>query len=92
MTLYLIDAWSDDVYSITGSASGTTSNGNTFSSVITSPVIRKMLIGCRRHFVQGKLEHTPGGKATRYIDFGNGACDDQATVIINGNTYTINLP
>ena len=84
--------WSDDVYSITGSASGTTSNGNTFSSVITSPLIRKMLIGCRRHFVQGKLEHTPGGKATRYIDFGNGACDDQATVTINGNTYTINLP
>lgn len=85
-------AWSDDMYSITGTASGTTSNSNTFSSVITSPLIRNMSIGCRKHFVQGVLEHTPGGKATRTIDYGNGACDDQATVTINGNTYTITLP
>ena len=84
--------WSDDVYSITGSANGTTANGNTFSSVITSPLIRNMAFGCRRHFTQGTLEHTPSGKATRYINFGNGACDDQATVTINGNTYNITLP
>jgi hypothetical protein len=84
--------WNDDIYSITGTASGSTSNGNTFSSNITSPLIRNMAFGCRRHFTQGTLEHTPGGKATRYIDFGNGSCDDQATVTINGNTYTITLP
>lgn len=84
--------WNDDIYSITGSASGSTSNGNSFSSNITSPLIRNMAFGCRRHFTQGTLEHTPGGKATRYIDFGNGSCDDQATVTINGNTYTITLP
>lgn len=84
--------WSDDVYSITGSANGTTSNGNSFSSVITSPLIRNMAFGCRRHFTQGNLEHTPSGKATRYINFGNGTCDDQATVTINGNTYNITLP
>lgn len=84
--------WSDDTYSITGSASGTTANGNSFSSVITSPLIRNMAVGCRRHFTAGVLEHTPGGKATRIIDFGNGSCDDQATVTINGNVYTITLP
>lgn len=84
--------WSDDIYSITGNASGTTANGNTFSSVITTPLVRNMAQGCRRHFVSGVLEHTPGGKATRYIDFGNGACDDQATVTINGNVYNITLP
>lgn len=84
--------WSDDMYSITGSASGTTANGNSFNSVITSPLVRNMALGCRRHFVSGVLEHTPGGKATRYIDFGNGACDDQATVTINGNVYNITLP
>ncbi|MDF2448269.1 MAG: hypothetical protein K0R26_773 [Bacteroidota bacterium] len=84
--------WNDDIYSITGSASGTTSNGNSFNSIISSPLIRKMSFGCRRHFTQGVLEHTPGGKATRYIDFGNGTCDDQATVTINGNTYIITLP
>ncbi|MDF2451118.1 MAG: hypothetical protein K0S26_622 [Bacteroidota bacterium] len=84
--------WNDDIYSITGTASGSTSNGNSFTSNITSPLIRNMSFGCRRHFTQGTLEHTPGGKATRYIDFGNGTCDDQATVTINGNTYTITLP
>ncbi len=85
-------SWADDIYSITGSANGTTASGGSFTSVITSPLIRNMAFGCRRHFTQGKLEHTPGGKATRYIDFGNGACDDQATVTINGTTYNITLP
>ena len=85
-------AWSDDMYSITGSANGTTANGNSFTSVITSPLIRNMAAGCRRHFTQGTLEHTPSGKATKYIDYGNGTCDDQATVTINGTTYTITLP
>jgi hypothetical protein len=85
-------AWSDDIYSITGTANGTTSNSNSFTSIITSPLIRNMAIGCRKHFTQGVLEHTPSGKATRIIDYGNGACDDQATVTISGNTYTITLP
>jgi len=85
-------AWSDDIYSITGTANGTTSNSNSFTSIITSPLIRNMAIGCRKHFTQGVLEHTPSGKATRTIDYGNGACDDQATVTINGNTYNITLP
>ena len=84
--------WSDDIYSITGSASGTSASGNSFSSIITSPLIRNMSLACRKHFIQGVLEHTPNGKATRIINFGNGACDDQATVTINGNTYTITLP
>jgi hypothetical protein len=84
--------WSDDVYSITGNASGTNANGHTFTSVITTPLVRNMAIGCRKHFVSGVLEHTPAGKATRYIDYGSGACDDQATVTINGTSYTITLP
>lgn len=84
--------WNDDIYWITGNASGTTANGNSFTSTITTKLVRNMALGCRKHFVSGVLEHTPSGKATRYIDFGNGACDDQATVTINGNTYTITLP
>ncbi len=84
--------WSDDSYSITGNASGIASNGNTFSSVITLPLVRNMSFACRRHFISGILEHTPGGKATRVINFGSGACDDQATVTINGVVYNITLP
>jgi hypothetical protein len=86
--------WSDDKYSITGSANGTNANGRSYTSVITSgkPLIRDMSLGCRKHFVSGELQHTPQGKPTRIIDYGNGTCDDKATVTINNNTYTITLP
>ncbi len=80
--------WSDDVYLITGSASGTNAHGNTFTAQITIPLRRE--IGCH-HFVSGRFDLTPTGKATRTIDFGNGACDDQATVTINGNVFNITL-
>jgi len=83
--------WNDDMYSITGSANGTNANGNTFTVQITSPLIRNMALGCRRHFVQGTFELTPQNKPTRTVDFGSGACDDLATVTINNNTYTIHL-
>ncbi len=86
--------WIDDKYSITGNASGTNANGRSFTSAITSgkPLIRDMSIGCRKHFISGEIQHTPQGKPTRIIDFGNGTCDDQATVTINSATYTITLP
>ncbi|MES2131344.1 MAG: hypothetical protein V4506_03285 [Bacteroidota bacterium] len=84
--------WQDDMYSITGSASGTTASGGSFQSNITNPLIRNMSNGCRRYFTAGTIAHTPSGKATRYIDYGNGTCDNQATVTINGNTYPITLP
>ncbi len=83
--------WSDDMYSVTGSASGTGSDGHTFTANITSPLIRNMALGCRRHFVQGTFVLTPDNRPARTIDFGSGACDDVATVTINNHTYTIHL-
>jgi hypothetical protein len=83
--------WSDDMYAVTGSASGTSSNGHTFTANITSPLIRNMALGCRRHFVQGTFELTPDNLPERTIDFGSGACDDVATVTIDNHTYTVHL-
>jgi hypothetical protein len=83
--------WGDDMYSITGTATGTGANGNSYTMNITSPLIRNMALGCRRHFVQGTFELTPSNKPMRTVDFGSGACDDVATVTINNNTYTIHL-
>ncbi len=83
--------WSDDLYSITGSASGTSAAGESFTMTITSPLIRNMALGCRRHFTQGTVQLTPASRPMRTIDFGSGACDDLATVTINNNTYTIHL-
>lgn len=82
---------SDDVYSITGSASGTNTYGVQISAVITSPLIRNLDSGCRKHFVQGTIEITPENHPVRILDFGNGNCDNIATVTINNHTYTIQL-
>jgi hypothetical protein len=83
--------WGDDKYSITGSASGHNSNGRSFTSGITKPLVRDMSLACRKHFVSGTYNHTPENKPTRTIDFGDGACDDIATVTVNGKTYTVTL-
>jgi hypothetical protein len=84
--------WLDDVYSITGSASGTHANGSSFTMTITSPLIVE--IGCMYHFVSGTFDYTPGTKPTRHVDFSppsNGACDNIATVVISNKTYTIHF-
>jgi hypothetical protein len=85
-------AWGDDVYLITGSANGVstpTSGTSTSFSINITQALRKEL-GCR-HFVSGKFELTPSGKATRYVDFGTGACDNTAMVTINGHNYNVTL-
>jgi hypothetical protein len=85
--------WLDDVYGITGTASGTSANGTPFNVVITNKLIRK--ISCIKWFVAGTFDFTPGNKPVRHVDFSppnNGACDNIATVTINNNTYTIYMP
>ena len=80
---------------ITGNASGSRSNGETFTSNITSQLVRDFG-GCdingKRPFIQGTFDYSPSGKATRTFDYGNGSCDLNATVTINGVSYPITLP
>lgn len=80
--------WNDDVYLVTGSSTGTSASGNTFSSSITSPL--KRALNCR-WIESGTVDFTPSGKPTRTLDYGNGNCDDQATVTINGTVHQITL-
>ena len=80
--------WNDDVYLITGSANGTNINGVTYSANIT--VALKRALSCK-WFLSGTVEITPGSKATRSLDFGNGNCDDDATVTIKGKSFPIKL-
>jgi hypothetical protein len=81
----------DDQYSITGTASGTAANGDVFTATISQPLIRNLAPNCRKHFVQGVVLIQRTGKPDRIVDFGNGACDDEAAVTINGVTRTITL-
>ncbi|MFN5182853.1 MAG: hypothetical protein ACK5D5_07490, partial [Bacteroidota bacterium] len=86
--------WDDDIYHINGSASGTKANGNTYTSTITNALVRKFDVTnpiCKRYFVQGTINHQPADKPLRVIDFGNGTCDNIATITVNGQTYTFQL-
>jgi hypothetical protein len=78
----------DDVYLVTGTANGTNSEGGSFTAIITSALRRT--VACHQ-FVSGTAEVTPANRPTRYIDFGDGSCDNQATVTVNGNEHIIQL-
>jgi len=78
---------SDDVFLISGSSSSTR-NGLTSSQTITTPLRKE--VSCN-WLVSGVMTTTRGNNS-RTIDFGNGSCDNQATVTVNGITRTITLP
>jgi len=81
--------YSDNVFSVTGSANGTAITGQAFSSVITTPLISKMTCS---HFVSGIVEITPAAEPMRSLNYGNGECDNKATVTVSGITFEITLP
>lgn len=78
----------DDIFMITGNGSGTNFAGMAFTMDITSAL--QVQRGCK-WIVAGTIEINPANKPTRIIDFGNGNCDNQATVTIKGHTHTITL-
>ncbi len=80
----------DDVYSITGTATGINASGNAYTVLVIEPLIRNL--ACRRHFTQGIMQIDVAGRPSRRLDYGNGSCDDQALLTVNGRTRTINLP
>lgn len=78
----------DDEYDITGTASGINRDGRNYTMTITSPL--RVAIICR-YVKQGTVEIQPEDLYLRTVDFGNGACDSEATVEINGNVYNFNM-
>ncbi len=80
--------WMDDIYLIEGESSITHLNDNTTTREILTPLRRELTCP---HFVSGTIEITPEERPVRVLDFGDGNCDNIATVTINGNTYTIRL-
>ncbi len=80
--------WQDDVYLVTGYASGTGTNGNSFAALITDAL--RIELNCA-HITAGEFEFTPSNRPVRIVNFGTGNCDNLATVTINGNTYNVTL-
>lgn len=90
-TVVLIDGantptWLDNVWEVSGNASGVTRNGRAFTSEITTPLLRKRTC---RWVVSGVKSITIDGK-TITVDYGDGTCDRKATVVgPNGGTRQI---
>lgn len=76
----------DDEYDITGTASGTNRAGKKYTVTVTSPL--RAAVACR-WIKKGKLEVQPEGLRLREVNFGDGNCDNKATVTISGKVYNI---
>jgi len=79
---------SDDKFRITGFTNSVSSEGFTFSAVITEPIIR---LGTCRFAVQGIVQMFKNDELRLELNFGDGTCDDVATISRNGETKQITL-
>jgi hypothetical protein len=87
----------DDVFKIEGSSSGRVRRGNIivlWNATVTEPLFRRFTC---RHIVKGKIRTVRGNLTTQsrwvaVLDFGNGQCDNQATLTVNGVSRQITLP
>lgn len=77
----------DDVYKITGSARSINSGGGTWAALVTDPLIKKF--SCR-WIVQGTVKIVKNGREAT-LDYGDGRCDNQAVICINGVCNVITL-
>lgn len=80
----------DDVYLITGTASGIAANGESYTISTNSPL--RVNVGCP-WIVSGAFTLTLADYPTYPIvfDYGSGTCDGAATATLNGTTYNIYL-
>ena len=87
----------DDIFKIEGTARGRVKRGNLLAgweSGTIEPLFKRFTC---RWIVKGKIRtvrlNTPANSLrVSVLDFGNGICDDQATLTINGRTIQITLP
>lgn len=81
----------DDRFHAVGGMNGTFNNGNTFSATVQVELLRSRETGCNKHFLAGILNVQETGQPDKTIDYGNGTCDDLATVTVNGQSTIVNL-
>ena len=90
---------SDDVYLISGTASGESINSvsdgsaismmNTWEMTVTNPL--RVALNCK-WITSGTLSLNVKGWDEAVIEYGSGNCDNEIFVIYNGKTYTVTLP
>lgn len=77
-------------FSTYGSSDGVNRNGLAYNTNVDSSTPLVKTVDCK-YVGSGILSLTPDGKAARSIDYGNGNCDNKATVTINGNNFEIDM-
>lgn len=78
----------NDVFKLNGNSSGVNRDGKSYTVNVTSPIVKRSSCSWVE---SGRLDITPQGLAVRTVDYGNGTCDNQATLTINGNTFTFTM-
>ncbi len=79
----------DDILQVTGKTVFTTSEGESFVKEIIIPLLRT---GDCRNFVQGTVQYVQDGVEIAVLDYGNGECDEVATLTTaDGETVEIEL-
>ncbi|MDB5271329.1 MAG: hypothetical protein JWP58_4369 [Hymenobacter sp.] len=76
-------------YRVTGMAAGTNRKGVSYTTTVQTPLIKSST--CFKYFTAGTINITNSNNKTMTLDYGNGTCDNVATVTVNGHTKTIAL-
>jgi hypothetical protein len=80
----------DDVWEITGSGDGINSEGRSFDVEIAT-LLRVQWCSPYIEVSEGVIELKPEDLKLRTIDFGDGTCDNEATVSIGDNSYVYEM-
>lgn len=85
-----VELLSDGSIKVWGDSKGTNREGRTFTTSISenTAIIKKPTC---KFISSGAISVTPDGFKTRTVDFGSGACDDDATFTVNGQTVSFKL-
>lgn len=81
----------DDVLALTGQIQGTVSAGTTMTLTVLQPVIKNRGDVCNGNYIQGEVKIEQTGQSDKFIDYGSGTCDDQATQTVDGVSTQITL-
>lgn len=80
--------WIDDIYELTGTQNGRNEYQIYYATNITKPLVSDYTC---KYINKGSVELQPQGHTLRVINYGDGNCDDDATVLFNKKTYHISL-
>ena len=81
--------WEDNVFLVTGNSATSLLNGDTITTVITTPL--RYITSCKLPFPVSGIVSITKNTSEGTLDFGDGKCDNLATVTIDGVTKDINL-